>query len=60
MTTFQLTINTGNDAIQDETDIAETLRTVAELLELDASRDGKVKDLNGNTIGSFTLTPTTA
>lgn len=51
---FTLTIETGNDAMQTREDVARALREVAEAL--DGGREGGyVRDLNGNTVGSYEL-----
>lgn len=51
---FTVTIDVGNDAMQTLEDIAGTLEGVAERLRMGES-SGKVRDLNGNTVGRFTF-----
>jgi hypothetical protein len=61
---FQLTINLGNAAMQDNHDVAKALRAVADRLSKFTSTgwspyalDGKIKDDNGNTVGSWEVKP---
>jgi len=61
---FQLNIDLGNDAMQDHHDVAKALRTVADRLSKFTSTgwspyalDGKIKDDNGNTVGSWEVKP---
>lgn len=50
--TFTLTIEGGNEAMQDRMDIASALEKVAKRLR--AGEDGgKIMDVNGNTVGKF-------
>jgi len=54
---FTLTFETDNDAFTGgnrEVEIARILRHVAYLIEERAATSGKVRDNNGNTIGTFT------
>ena len=54
---FQLTINLGNDAMQDDADVATALRTLAHLLDRDgfpAASHG-IRDANGNTVGTWAV-----
>jgi hypothetical protein len=56
MATFNLTIALGNDAMQNGDDIAEALRHTASRVEaggLETLQSGPVRDLNGNTVGSW-------
>jgi hypothetical protein len=52
---FGLEITLGNDAMRNRYDIAEALRGVAERIEAGSVDSGKVKDLNGNSVGSWTI-----
>lgn len=56
--TFTLTIELGNDAMQDGSDIAGALRKVAGKLAGCSARDlvgnsGKIMDVNGNSVGEW-------
>lgn len=55
---FTLNIATGNEAMQDPADIADALRRLADRLEAIHGwiGNGTIRDLNGNTVGSFALT----
>lgn len=57
---FTLTIELGNDAMQDSNDVAAALHTVASYLRGSGSWDdidaGMVRDDNGNTVGSWEVT----
>lgn len=59
--TFKLQIKLGNDAMQTGVDIADALRTHADLLEEYSNRQlansGKhgIRDTNGNTVGFWTV-----
>lgn len=51
--TFTLTITLGNDAMQDGGDIAEALEWVADHTDIMGSREGSIRDRNGNTVGKW-------
>ncbi len=56
--TFTLTIELGNDAMQTRADIEGVLRelgqNIAYMSDLpESGDDGKIMDLNGNTVGSW-------
>lgn len=51
---FSLRIELGNDAMQTPEDIVEALRSVARKLE-GGDTEGTIRDLNGNTVGSFEI-----
>lgn len=51
---FQLSIETDNDAMQDEFALADAIDHVAERVRR-GNTEGGVVDVNGNTVGSFTL-----
>ena len=56
--TFTLTIELGDDAMQNNFDVSEALRETAEHVELSAHPDlyrdsGIIKDVNGNTVGRW-------
>lgn len=54
MDRFTLTIETGNEAMQDNTDVARALIDVAKRLERDAREDyGVILDANGNRVGTW-------
>lgn len=53
MSTLWLTIDTGNDAMQDERDLAGALRRTADDLELNGQVGGNIKDDNGQTVGHW-------
>jgi hypothetical protein len=57
MDRFILTVKTTNAAFEDDapTEVARLLRDVAERLE-DGSVSGKMRDVNGNTVGDFGFT----
>ena len=53
---FQVTIQTDNDAFQDgnrERELARILRELAKSIHTYGASEGKIRDINGNTIGSF-------
>lgn len=57
---FTLTINLGNEAMQTPQDIAEALREVVRRLDLHSLQGtepitGKIRDLNGNTVGEWKI-----
>ena len=49
---FHISIALCNDAMQDKYDLALVLRDIASQIENDA-RTGRIKDVNGNTVGRF-------
>lgn len=55
--TFTLTIELGNDAMQDYGDIASALRTLARRISNNGEAvlvdGGKIMDANGNSVGSW-------
>lgn len=54
---FKLSFKTGNDAFQDgnkEYEVSRILKELAEKVE-NGSDGGKIKDINGNTIGEWDL-----
>jgi DUF917 family protein len=57
--TFTLTIELGNDAMQDAQDVADALRAAADYIEQSGGFDhidaGKVRDVNGNTVGEWAV-----
>ena len=53
MGTFALTIELGNDAMQTPEDVEEALRRCVLHRLATGYRQGKVTDLNGNTVGSY-------
>ncbi len=58
--TFTLTIELGNDAMQDGTDVASALRSVAKRVDGDSFTrvDGrKIMDANGNSVGTWEVHP---
>lgn len=50
---FKLEIELGNDAMQDQHDVAKVLRDVANHLGGPYGLSGKIKDDNGNTVGRW-------
>lgn len=52
---FVLKIKLGNEAMQSAEDVAWALRHLAHRLEEPGPTSGKVMDLNGNVVGSWTL-----
>jgi hypothetical protein len=52
---FTLTLELGNEAMQTLDDIADTLRELADKLSTSYDTEGKVRDANGNTIGTFVV-----
>jgi hypothetical protein len=52
---FVLRIKLGSSAMQSAEDVAWALRKLADLLEQPGPTDGKLMDLNGNAVGSWTL-----
>lgn len=53
MATFKLTIELGNDAMQDLDDVA---RALDKLARFGFGESGSIKDDNGNTIGHYETT----
>lgn len=63
MSDFTLHISLGDDGMQTGTEVAEALRGVADRVlgvsnwgPLDGSHEGTIRDLNGNTVGNWTVT----
>jgi hypothetical protein len=55
---FTLKIETGNDAMRTDADVARALRAVAAALEAQSQQArGTIRDDNGNTVGSWTFKP---
>lgn len=52
MSDFTLRITLGNAAMRDGYDVAEALRVVADKVE-EGHEDGIIRDVNGNTVGTF-------
>lgn len=52
---FTLTIELGNDAMKSPEDIADALRKAASHIQAGYG-NGSVRDLNGNTVGSYDIT----
>lgn len=52
---FTLTFKTQNAAFDSGVEVARILRTIAEKVDQDYS-EGTVRDINGNTVGKWTLT----
>jgi hypothetical protein len=53
---FSLTIELGNDAMQNASDVARALRKLAgkiDLREFDKIDGGKIMDVNGNSVGEW-------
>jgi hypothetical protein len=50
---FTLKINLGNAAMMDPADVAAALEETAAKLRDEGFEDGKVRDLNGNTVGEY-------
>lgn len=55
--TFTLTIELGNEAMSGPDALAEALRQVADDIELRKEYPRNISDCNGNTVGSWTVTP---
>ena len=53
--TFTLTMDLSNEAMQEAWDVASALRVVSGRVDAGAT-SGPVQDMNGNTIGTFLLT----
>lgn len=51
--TFTLEIELGNAAMQDGPDVARALRDVADRIENGLEARGKIRDENGNTVGTY-------
>ena len=52
---FTLTIKTDNAAFEDTGELPRILRIVTSCIE-EGFESGKVRDINGNTVGTYTLT----
>jgi len=55
---FKLKIKLGNAAMQTGSDVASALRKAASAVEIDdelAGRGGIIRDLNGNTVGDWSV-----
>ena len=52
---FTLNIETGNAEMSEPSHVAEALRKAAEQLDEWGDRERAIFDLNGNTVGSWTL-----
>ena len=56
MNTFTLTIKLGNDAMQDENDVARALEDVLATGAISGGwTKGKIHDDNGNTVGEWSF-----
>jgi hypothetical protein len=55
LSNFTLEIELGNDAMQNAGDISDALRCIAEDLD-NLGTNGRIRDLNGNTVGKWSLT----
>lgn len=58
MSTFTLKIRLGNEAMEDGYDVSQALRTCADHLEANGFENdvvGLIRDVNGNTVGSWEL-----
>jgi hypothetical protein len=59
--TFQMTIEIGNDAMQDGEDIARAIRSVAARVAMvptiddDVEAEGIIRDDNGNKVGEWSV-----
>lgn len=51
--TFTLTIELGNETMQNGPDVARALREVADKIEHGLEARGKIIDTNGNTVGEY-------
>ena len=51
---FSLTIDVGNAAMSDTDALADALEDVSKRV-MRGDTEGRIKDLNGNTVGSFRL-----
>ena len=51
---FELTIELGNEAMQNTSDVATALERVAMRLR-HGDTDGRIMDFNGNKVGRFTF-----
>lgn len=57
MNEFTLRITLGNEVMQTSEDVADALRTVANLLSYGMDRQsGKILDYNGNVVGEWGFT----
>ena len=50
---FILEIELGNDAMRSCYHVAKALRDLAKRLKDTGDMEGKIRDINGNTVGSF-------
>jgi hypothetical protein len=55
ITKFKVEIEMGNDAMQNGDDIASALEAVAKKIRDDGRWNGFVWDINGNTVGDYSL-----
>lgn len=55
MSQFVLKIKLGNEAMQTRGDIANALKDTAECVQCDILQSGKIMDLNGNLVGSWSV-----
>lgn len=53
---FKLTIDLGNDAMSERSDVIEALGRVMMRLADGSSTEGYITDRNGNTVGSWEVT----
>lgn len=53
MDTFDLHIDLGNDAMQNEHDVADTLERLSRRLRQGGADEGKIVDGNGNSVGRY-------
>jgi hypothetical protein len=56
MSTFKLSIELGNDAIQTPDDVATVLRVIADLAwwsPWESTESGCIQDVNGNPVGAW-------
>lgn len=52
MSDFTVTIEMGNDAMREATDVADALQEIIAHLH-GGQTDGAIRDVNGNTVGRF-------
>ena len=50
---FTLTIELGNDAMRTRKAVARTIRTLGETVLQTRETEGKIRDVNGNTVGQW-------
>jgi hypothetical protein len=55
MAVFDLTIELGNSAMKDKTDVANSLAYVSRLLRVTEEDSGRILDDNGNCVGLWQL-----